>query len=568
MKRNNLGWKRNAIIFGVVVAAATIASLPALAKTAPSDQPYTVGVLPFSDDTGSGGADLANALAHAVQTQLAHSTGLEGRVVTIGNGANPSSIDGSAAVQLGRSQNVDAVLIGTVVQASSEKSEKSVGGISIGGLSLGGNVHSVKATVTLQGDLYDVSSGSEIDSIRVTKEVSKSHVGGDVNTSLADLSSDGNAFYDSPIGHAFHQAVVALSDRISRDRPKMTHYAAATSIAAGGAVPSGSEEGKAAGSTRSTVGTAAQPNLLAVKIDFIPGDKTIFYDDFSDMPPGEPPPHWQVRGGTVSLAMGGGIRELQVSKDVTLTSATLRVPEDFTFQMKFTEHVAGTTDVYFKDKDDNDSLDLDIDPASTGGVSISDPGGELGSGKIKDGECRNPCEVDVWAQGGRVRLYFNGRRLVDVNQVKYSPITHLVLHRSWTTLGLRSIRIAESAPDPGLVLATTGKYVTHGIYFDTGSAILKPQSAPVIKEISNALYKNPSMKLEIIGYTDSTGSAKHNLELSQQRADAVRSVLVSQFGIDASRLSSKGLGAANPIASNDTASGRAQNRRVEFVKKP
>ena len=79
--------------------------------------------------------------------------------------------------------------------------------------------------------------------------------------------------------------------------------------------------------------------------------------------------------------------------------------------------------------------------------------------------------------------------------------------------------------------------------------------------------KNPNLKLEIDGYTDSVGDAAHNLDLSKRRAQAVASVLVTQFGIDAGRLTSNGFGAAQPIGSNDTPEGRAENRRVEFIKK-
>lgn len=89
----------------------------------------------------------------------------------------------------------------------------------------------------------------------------------------------------------------------------------------------------------------------------------------------------------------------------------------------------------------------------------------------------------------------------------------------------------------------------------------------MIKEISDALYKAPDMKLEIDGYTDSTGDAAHNLDHSRRRAEAVMTVLVLQFGIDQGRLTAKGFGPQNPIASNDSAENRAQNRRVEFVKK-
>jgi OmpA-OmpF porin, OOP family len=74
------------------------------------------------------------------------------------------------------------------------------------------------------------------------------------------------------------------------------------------------------------------------------------------------------------------------------------------------------------------------------------------------------------------------------------------------------------------------------------------------------------LKLEIDGYTDSVGNASHNADLSKRRAEAVKSVLVSQFNIDAARLTANGFGAGKPVASNDSAEGRAANRRVEFVR--
>ena len=100
---------------------------------------------------------------------------------------------------------------------------------------------------------------------------------------------------------------------------------------------------------------------------------------------------------------------------------------------------------------------------------------------------------------------------------------------------------------------------------DNDSNRLKPDSAPVLKQIVAGLEKNPNLKLEIDGYTDSVGDAGHNLDLSQRHAEAVRPVLASQLGVDAARLTSNGFGAAQPIASNDTPDGRARNRKVEFV---
>jgi outer membrane protein OmpA-like peptidoglycan-associated protein len=116
------------------------------------------------------------------------------------------------------------------------------------------------------------------------------------------------------------------------------------------------------------------------------------------------------------------------------------------------------------------------------------------------------------------------------------------------------------------MISSSGRYVTHGILFDTDSDRLKPESAPVIKMIARGMETNPALKLGIDGHTDSTGNADHNLDLSRRRAESVKAVLVSQFNVDASRLSTNGLGATKPMDSNDTPLGRAQNRRVEFVR--
>ncbi len=102
------------------------------------------------------------------------------------------------------------------------------------------------------------------------------------------------------------------------------------------------------------------------------------------------------------------------------------------------------------------------------------------------------------------------------------------------------------------------------IYFQTGKAIIRPESFPVLDEIVQVLKDNPWIRLRIEGHTDSVGSAAYNLRLSQKRANAVRNYLISK-GIDPSRLEAVGYGESRPIAPNTTPEGRAKNRRVEFV---
>ncbi|WP_336152710.1 OmpA family protein, partial [Escherichia coli] len=91
--------------------------------------------------------------------------------------------------------------------------------------------------------------------------------------------------------------------------------------------------------------------------------------------------------------------------------------------------------------------------------------------------------------------------------------------------------------------------------------------ANTLTGVAMVLKEYPKTAVNVIGYTDSTGGHDLNMRLSQQRADSVASALITQ-GVDASRIRTQGLGPANPIASNSTAEGKAQNRRVEITLSP
>lgn len=111
----------------------------------------------------------------------------------------------------------------------------------------------------------------------------------------------------------------------------------------------------------------------------------------------------------------------------------------------------------------------------------------------------------------------------------------------------------------------TGHVAVYGILFDTGKSELKPESGSVLKEIGKLLQENPDLKLYVVGHTDNVGDLESNMTLSQDRAAAVVAALVSDHGVDVSRLTAHGVGPLAPVASNATDEGRARNRRVELV---
>jgi OOP family OmpA-OmpF porin len=114
-------------------------------------------------------------------------------------------------------------------------------------------------------------------------------------------------------------------------------------------------------------------------------------------------------------------------------------------------------------------------------------------------------------------------------------------------------------------IGATGHVAIYGIYFDTDKADIKPESEPTLKAIAQMLKDKPSLKVYVVGHTDSTGNLDHNMDLSNRRAQSVMNALVSKYGIDASRLKAKGVGPLCPVASNSSEEGRGKNRRVELV---
>jgi outer membrane protein OmpA-like peptidoglycan-associated protein len=310
--------------------------------------------------------------------------------------------------------------------------------------------------------------------------------------------------------------------------------------------------------------------LSAQDWDFVPGERMLLFDDFTDMAKGAAPPHWRVRGASVTLEAPGRLR---AGEDTRLTPNVAQWPANFTLEQEFiidkTDEGVMRWEFGPAEGEPEVVVQLVFYPENRHAAVMLKAGGEVAGeaeGLWKDGASNT---LQLWMQDGRMRVYFNGARLIDVNQVKLDPPKFSQLEMrpgEGATYTLLRVRIAESAPDFSQTLLSSGRFVTHGIHFDVNSDRLREESVPVLAMVARALAAEPSLRLRIEGHTDSSGDPAKNLDLSRRRAEAVRQALISRFAIAGDRLTSEGLGQTKPAAPNDTPRGRAENRRVEFVK--
>jgi len=330
------------------------------------------------------------------------------------------------------------------------------------------------------------------------------------------------------------------------------------------------------------------------KFDFVPGEKVIFYEDFSQDNVGDFPGKWNTNGSgeVVTLNKFPGKWLNMKMNGVFYPELKDKFPDNYTIEFDMIYQVAPT-----RSSGNNMQLDLISTIAGermdglvpgNGGFQIQASsyycsvlnwgGGQYGDiSNQKDmttllDNNGKPVRVSIWVQKQRVRIYFNQTKVFDIPRLIPAGI---VIDRARFFEGgdqegfelyISNFRLAFGAPDTRNKLITEGKFVTRGIHFDTGSDKIKPDSYGTLKEIAGVLNDNPTVRVKIVGHTDTDGNEKSNLDLSKRRVASIKNSLTSEFGIDASRMETDGKGQTQPISDNNTTEGKANNRRVEFIK--
>ena len=360
-----------------------------------------------------------------------------------------------------------------------------------------------------------------------------------------------------------------------------------------GSAPEGKSSAAKAGKADGDAGTAGdgsieQAEAVYSKYDFIPGDKVIFFDDFSDTDVGEFPRKWTLNGpggkgsNAIEVSEYAGkrfLRSTPAAKNQTQHPSTQYIrldrkgdlPEKFTveFDAHFSEKAGGYPSQYglflLKGEDYQGSSAPGIVWVSGGRCTSFNTETQISSSDDK------VHHVAVSVNGTFVKAYVDNQRVVNDPDGIPRPIKHVGI-RIETSGGVSNdkvmftnFRLAEGGKSIKSALDTDGKIVTHGILFDTGKDIIKPESLPTLKSILAVLNDNPDLKFSIEGHTDNQGNKAINQPLSEKRAAAVKTWLAGK-GIEETRLKTKGFGDGKPIDTNGTPEGRANNRRVEFVK--
>ncbi|MEZ5105386.1 MAG: OmpA family protein [Draconibacterium sp.] len=324
-----------------------------------------------------------------------------------------------------------------------------------------------------------------------------------------------------------------------------------------------------------------QPQLEWAKYDFVPGPEIIFEDNQEGEQNGEFPSKWDLKAGVVENAFFDGnnvifFRETGNPPNgiVPLISNSKEdyLPDEFTVEFD-AYYAANKFNQYFsvlfydaKNQKNNQMKRLVLD------INSVDYGSEIKK-QYPNTERSNTDKTAKWRH---IAISFNKRALkVYMDDTRMINIPNVTENPSGITIGaylhkegafyIKNVRIAKGAVPLYDKFLTDGKFVTTGIKFDVNKATLKPESMGTINYVVKMMQEHPELKFSVEGHTDSDGDEAMNQNLSEARSKTVMEQMIS-LGISADRLKSAGWGESKPISDNSTAEGKANNRRVEFVK--
>lgn len=353
------------------------------------------------------------------------------------------------------------------------------------------------------------------------------------------------------------------------------------------------EENTSSASRPSSQASAKVPMKTYSKFDFIPGEKVIAFEDFAQDAVGDFPAKWNTNAsGEIVNIDGNTYKWLQLpTQGIFYPEFINELPDNFTveFDMMISENFDNNSSglkVIFPELNQRNLMfdqhfnkeprvNFDIHPTPDGtGLSLAwvfdKTQNMILDNKIEiRWKMNEPNRISICRQKTRIRLYINETKVWDLPKAFLADVKYSLLFATYTNGGLpylSNLRVAVGAPDTRNKLLTEGKLVTRGILFDVNSDKIKPESYGVLKEIGTVLKENPTLKVKIIGHTDSDGDEAKNLDLSKRRAAAVKNALNTEFGIIATQMETDGKGETEPSEPNTTPQSKANNRRVEFIR--
>jgi outer membrane protein OmpA-like peptidoglycan-associated protein len=335
-------------------------------------------------------------------------------------------------------------------------------------------------------------------------------------------------------------------------------------VAAAGGVPATLAAASPGGAAPAASAPAFGDGVF-LNYDYVPGDRVLFAEDFARDNVGDFPRRLQLREGNFEVADWQGQRFLRTNSGgkliIPLPEA---LPARFTFEADYAGPNAFSLEVHFADPGDMPNQTTAYFRPNWGGFDGPNVSAQA---DLPENAVKPLAHVAVMADGNYAKAYINGVRVSNVPNAALGRDKSIILVVPGGDVAyVGNIRVAAGGKPLYDAIMADGRVSTHGILFDTGSDRIRGESKPTLDQIGQMLRDHADLKLMIEGHTDNVGSAPANQTLSEQRAAAVRQFLISNYGVDASRLASKGYGATKPAASNDTPEGRQQNRRVDLVK--